>query len=93
MRPLRILMALVALCALPLLGCKGNCRALSEKLCDCELNSVDRDSCLARASSQEGNTGPTPEEEDVCAQLLETCQCGNISTPEGKEACGLARPQ
>jgi hypothetical protein len=93
MRLSRLVAVLLPLALLGLAGCKGNCRALSEKLCDCKLNSVDRTNCLQRAAQEEGRIGPTPEEEEVCGQLLETCECGTISTEQGKEACGLARPQ
>lgn len=82
--------SLIATCSLAL-GCKGQCRQLSEKLCECLPTSADRDACLRKASSEEGRVQPTPENEATCAALLPTCDCHAIDTPEGKRACGLAR--
>jgi hypothetical protein len=74
-----------------LAGCKGNCRKLSEKLCDCALNSIARDSCLQRASQEDGRVAPTAADDALCSKLLPACDCHTISTAEGKRACGLAR--
>ena len=79
------------LLAFALAGCKGNCRQLSERLCDCQPSQTDKDACLQRASSEESRIGPTAEQEQVCGQLLATCDCHTINTAEGKRACGLAR--
>jgi hypothetical protein len=91
-RPMRRLLLVVALPALALSACKGNCRQLSEKMCDCALNTVDKDSCLQRVASSEGVNPPTPADEAACAKLKDTCDCRLIDTPEGKVRCGLARP-
>jgi hypothetical protein len=85
---------LIAICALALgglAGCKNKCRALSEKLCDCSVNSLEKDACLRRASNEESRLAPTPEDELVCAELVGKCDCHVIDTPEGKRNCGLAR--
>jgi hypothetical protein len=74
-----------------LAGCKGACRELSEKLCDCSLNSVERELCLQRAAEEERRVEPTEEDELVCEDLVERCDCNAIETPEGKAACGLSR--
>ncbi len=74
-----------------LAGCKGACRELSEKLCDCSLNSVERELCLQRAAEEENRVEPTAEDEVVCESLVEQCDCNQIETPEGKAACGLSR--
>ncbi len=90
MRPL----AVIALLAFAVLGagCKTKCRQLSEKLCDCTLNSVDKEACVRRASNEEARLQPTSEQEDSCASLLETCDCHTVDTTAGKVACGLAWP-
>lgn len=72
-------------------GCKSNCRQLSEKLCECATNTVDRDACLRQASNGEARYPPEAADEVVCESLLKTCDCHLIDTPEGKKACGLAR--
>ena len=84
-------LVVVAAFALAAGGCKGKCRQLSEKLCDCAINSVDKSTCLQRISSAEAAAAPTPEDEAGCAGLLAGCDCHTIDTPQGKAACGLAR--
>ncbi|WP_426757142.1 hypothetical protein [Myxococcus sp. Y35] len=74
-----------------LAGCKGACRELSEKLCDCAINSVEKELCLRRASQEENRVEPTAEDEAVCEELVESCDCRAIETDEGKRACGLSR--
>jgi hypothetical protein len=89
MRPLLIAAAAVLLVLVP--GCKGRCRALSEKLCDCSVNSLEKDACLRRASSEESRLAPTEDDELACEKLLPNCDCHTIDTPEGKRSCGLSR--
>jgi hypothetical protein len=74
-----------------LAGCKGNCRKLSERLCDCQPSTIAKDDCNRRASAEESRLGTKPADEALCAQLLKTCDCHTIDTPEGKRSCGLAR--
>jgi hypothetical protein len=82
--------SLIALCGLAL-GCKSQCRQLSEKLCECQPTTADREACLRKASNEEGRIQPTAENEETCAALLPGCDCKAIDTAEGKRACGLAR--
>ncbi len=91
-RPMRRLLFVVALPLLALSACKGDCRQLSEKICDCSLNTVDKDACLQRVASSEGVNPPTSADEALCAKLRPNCDCRLIDTPEGKARCGLARP-
>src|SRR5262244_3172528 len=74
-----------------LAGCKGNCRKLSEKLCDCSANNTAKDQCLQRAAQEDGRVGPTPADDALCGQLLQVCDCHIIDTVQGKVNCGLAR--
>lgn len=90
-RPMRRALVLFALFGLALTGCKGNCRQLSEKLCDCEINSAAKDACLQRVSSEDSRIGPTADQDATCSKFLDTCDCHLIDTTAGKEACGLAR--
>jgi hypothetical protein len=85
------LLALLSLGLLLVTGCHGPCRQLSEKLCECSENSIQKEACLRRVSSEESRVAPTPEQEQVCADLLPGCDCHNIDTAEGKRACGLAK--
>ncbi|XXF79128.1 hypothetical protein P2318_05085 [Myxococcaceae bacterium GXIMD 01537] len=83
--------ALVSSALLTLAGCKGPCRELSERLCDCAQSSTVREFCIQRAANEQSRFEPTAEEESVCEQRLEQCDCHTIDTAEGKVACGLAR--
>lgn len=89
----RLFLTATLLCATlsGLTACKGACRELSEKLCECAVNSVEQQSCEQRAAQEEGRVEPTAEDEEVCEQRLEGCDCRAIETDEGKRACGLAR--
>lgn len=83
----------VGAAALPLLllGCKGACRQLSEKLCECQATTTAKTSCLQRVASEENRISPTSADNEVCARYLDGCDCHQVDTPEGKVACGLAR--
>jgi hypothetical protein len=91
MRGLLLMMFLLGF-GLFLPGCKGDCRQLSEKLCECEEYKPARDYCRQRAADKESLYPPTAAENAQCKLLLEGCDCKRIDTPEGKAACGLARP-
>lgn len=88
---------LILLAALTLAGCKSACRQLSEQLCSCAVNSVERDACLRSASAAEGSNPPSTEDETFCLGLLRPpagtpgCDCRLLDTKEGKIRCGLAR--
>jgi hypothetical protein len=98
------LIALLASSLFVLAGCKTQCRVLSERLCEC-LEPVEREDCLTLAASEERRLEPTAEQEEVCEGYLTTClpnvselegqereaACRVLETPEGKQACGLAR--
>ena len=85
--------ALIALLGVApwLTACKGKCQELSENLCSCASNSLTKDACLRRASNEQARISPTEEDETLCEGLIKTCSCENLTTPEGKRACGLAR--
>jgi hypothetical protein len=90
---MRLLLLLVV--GLGLAGCKSQCRQLSEKLCECELNSNERTNCVSRAANAEGANPATTAQEDFCRSKLQAgpdqCNCRLITTTEGKINCGLAR--
>jgi len=93
-------LAVLSLALLGLSGCKGACRELSEKVCDCSTNSVQRELCIRRAANDEARVEPTSEEEAVCEQRLGVCKCevlqpdqDNVSEEiinQAKVNCGLA---
>ena len=67
------------------------CRQLSERQCDCQASSYDRNTCLQRAATNESTFVPTAGDNQRCAELVEQCDCRLIDTPEGKRKCGFAR--
>jgi hypothetical protein len=73
-------------------ACKGDCRKLAEKLCQCSANTSEKNLCIQNASTEQGRVGTTDADEAVCASLYNGCDCHTINTPAGKVACGLARP-
>lgn len=89
--------ALLSLALLGLSGCKGACRELSEKICDCSTTtSLEREVCVRRAINDEAIVEPSAEQEDFCESKLDSCDCSrdeknvDLNTSEGKQACGLA---
>lgn len=87
---LRALTAALALLLLCLAGCKGSCRKLSEELCECAPNSLEKDACLKDVSQREASVTLTAEDEARCKALLPSCDCHTADTAEGKRRCGLA---
>ena len=86
---MRLFLLLVV--SLGLAGCKSQCRQLSEKLCECALNTNDRSNCVSRAANSEGANPGTPTQEEYCRSKLQLCDCRLIETADGKVNCGLAR--
>jgi hypothetical protein len=90
-------LAVLAAAAFALAGCKTACRQLSERLCECTINSIERDSCLRTAAAAEGSNPPDLAADQLCAELLKPsdggtgCDCRLIDTKAGKVRCGLAR--
>jgi hypothetical protein len=84
-------MAVATVALLGAAGCKGSCRQLAEKLCECEANTVDRERCLQNVSQRSSGAVVTADDEVACEALLDQCDCNNIDTAEGKRACGMAR--
>lgn len=82
----------------PLVACSSPCRQLSEKLCECQETTPDRQSCEREVARAEGSLDRlTAEDEATCERLLEVCSCeqveraDQVESSEGKVACGLAR--
>ena len=86
----KLLLSLVIVASLA--GCKSSCRQLSERQCECSLTTAERTSCLTTASNKEAAAVLTAADEATCEALLPGCDCRLIDTPQGKAACGLARP-
>ena len=87
-------LAIAAVAAL-LSACTDPCIALGEKLCECEglegASSYQVDSCKTTLSNEAARVEITEADQERCEQLLDGCSCEALDTPEGKQACGLAR--
>lgn len=89
MKPLLVVLAVAVTAGLG--GCKSPCRQLSERQCDCQQSSFDRNTCLQRAATNESTFVPSAVDNQRCAELVEQCDCRLVDTPEGKQKCGFAR--
>lgn len=87
----RVLFLAMATAALSGAGCASNCVKLAQKICDCQTTQVDRDNCNANVSARADQVNPTSADEDTCGKLIDTCDCHDLNTPQGKQNCGLAR--
>ena len=85
------LLTFIALLLLTLTNCKSACRQLSERLCECAINSTEKTACVQRAGNAESANPPTPTQDQHCKDLQAGCDCRLINTPEGKMRCGLSR--
>lgn len=90
-RLVRILSLCVAVSATLLAGCKSSCLKLSEKLCECSANSIDKEGCLQEAKNRDSFTEPDADANARCEALIDQCDCRTLATAEGKIHCGLAR--
>ncbi len=87
----RLLASQAVLLALVAAGCRPPCVELAAKICACHATTTDRDTCIRQASNENSTVNPSPEEEQVCAALVDKCDCTQLGTAEGKRACGMAR--
>jgi hypothetical protein len=86
---------LLAACALavPLLaGCGNACFKLADQICSCQPDDTSRANCQSRARDTEKIFPVSSQDEETCQQKLDSnaCVCQNLTTPEGRVACGTA---
>ena len=89
---LRTAALMVAMALLTGLGCTSPCNQLADNICNCQTTQDARNSCDAEESTRESQVNPTSAQEQTCSDLLATCDCNVLDTPQGKVDCGLARP-
>ncbi len=87
-KPACVVLAL-ALSTLLQFGCQGPCESLADRICGCEPNRLERDACQQQIRSA-GNPDITPQENEVCETLLDTCTCDALER-EDIQACGLSK--
>lgn len=75
------------------LACQGPCRTLAERICSCEPNVRAEQSCIQEINQagQQANRMPGTEEDAVCSELLDSCDCAALQRQDFA-ACGLSKP-
>jgi hypothetical protein len=79
------------LAALIASGCDDPCLSLARTLCRCERTETEQISCIQRVEAV-AVPNPTPEEQDCCVQLLESCNCDALGDGD-LAACGIAQEE
>jgi hypothetical protein len=82
---------LIALLSVGLDACASDCLKLAQRICDCQPTATQRDTCNTEASSQKSLINLTAADEAACSAALDSCDCRQLNTPEGKVACAQAR--
>lgn len=95
LRPIRVLFAagLLALGLGGLTACTDPCLELARKLCECQDTQIARENCIrnAEAAYQQADQDALAQSQSQCADLVDGCDCNDLDTESGKQACGLAR--
>jgi len=79
-------------------ACATPCDELGTRVCACQPAGAVRDACDRAVKQLVRQARSNEAQQDFCDQKLGTCPdpatdsnaCDTISTPAGKEACGLA---
>ncbi len=71
-------------------GCGNPCRDLASKICSCLPDDGTRAACNTRARQQESIYTVGKEDQQLCQQKLDSCDCTMLNTPEGRVNCGIA---
>ena len=74
-------------------GCTHPCLKLAEQICACEPGELEQESCERQMKSAYDSAlvSELKEQADTCTELLDTCDCTQLDTEEGRQGCGLAR--
>jgi hypothetical protein len=95
MKRLKPLLLLACVLTVPLAaGCGNACLRLADQICSCQPDDTSRANCQQRAREQEAIFSVGSEEQQICQRTLDSnvCDCQKLTTPEGREACGIAYP-
>jgi hypothetical protein len=73
-------------------GCGDACLKLADQICNCQPDDATRSACQAQAREQEKVFPIRNADQQLCQRALDTnaCDCQKLTTPEGRQACGLA---
>lgn len=74
-------------------GCTHPCLKLAEQTCACEPGELEQESCERQMKSafDSASVSELKAQADTCTSLLDTCDCTQLDTEEGRQGCGLAR--
>jgi hypothetical protein len=87
--PMRTLVTVILLAAGT--ACTDPCLQLAYNICLCQPTQYLQQQCDVNAQSADSRAQPTSEQQAVCQSLINTCDCTQIQTEQGKINCGLAR--
>jgi hypothetical protein len=93
MNRLKPLLQLACVLMVPLaVGCGDACLKLADQICNCQPDDASRSACQAQVRQQENVFPIRSEDQQRCQQALDSnaCDCQKLTTPEGRQACGLA---
>ncbi len=97
---MRLLLPAILLAA-ALAACSSPCQDLGNRLCQCSASGTARSTCESQVSDELKKANPGKAQEDLCSELLRTCNppnvpdvqfCEWILTTDAKIACGVALP-
>jgi hypothetical protein len=83
-----LVLALLAGLGTSAVGCKDPCAELANKICDCEPDETQKQSCKDRYKTD--TVKPTDAEQDRCDKLNDSCSCNALACGDFA-ACGLGK--
>lgn len=72
-------------------SCDDPCVDLAKKICRCSETQTEQQACIQRVDADAGEREASAEEQEVCADLIDTCTCKALAQGE-LAACGLTSP-
>ncbi len=73
-------------------ACGNACLSLAQQICQCLPEDGTRATCNQRAKDGQDSFPVGANDESYCQAKLDAnvCDCNNLTTESGKQACGLA---
>ena len=69
-------------------GCDGPCQVLAERICNCEPNQTETQSCQLKVQIR-GDFPVSTREAEQCSALLDQCTCEALER-EDYHLCGIS---
>lgn len=75
-------------------GCGDACLSLADQICSCQPDDASKANCNQRAKETGSVFAVRPEDEKFCQKQIDSnaCNCNALTTPEGRQQCGLSFP-